>query len=47
MDDDLFSALVLGKLPLADSVWRLLHFAMDDPWLDDLWTRHRGRCYEG
>jgi hypothetical protein len=19
---------------------------MDDPWLDDLWTRHRGRCYE-
>src|SRR3954454_22125191 len=46
MDDDVFSAGVLGKLPLADSVWRLLHFAMDDPWLDDLWTRHRGRCYE-
>ena len=46
MDDDLFSALVLGKLPLADSVWRLLHFAIDDPWLDDLWSRHRGRCYE-
>ena len=46
MDDDVFSAVVLGKLPLADSVWRLLHFAMDDPWLDDLWTRHRGRCYE-
>ena len=46
MDDDLFSAAVLGKLPLADSVWRLLHFAIDDPWLDDLWTRHRGRCYE-
>jgi hypothetical protein len=46
MDDDVFSAAVLGKLPLADSVWRLLHFAIDDPWLDDLWTRHRGRCYE-
>jgi hypothetical protein len=46
MDDDVFSAVVLGKLPLADSVWRLLHFAMDDSWLDDLWTRHRGRCYE-
>jgi hypothetical protein len=46
MDDDVFSAVVLGKLPLADSVWRLLHFAIDDPWLDDLWTRHRGRCYE-
>jgi hypothetical protein len=46
MDDFVFSAAVLEKLPLADSVWRLLHFAMDDPWLDDLWTRHRGRCYQ-
>jgi hypothetical protein len=46
MDDDVFSAAVLEKLPLADSVWRLLHFTLDDPWLDDLWTRHRGRCYE-
>ncbi|HEY9857669.1 MAG TPA: hypothetical protein V6D05_18125, partial [Stenomitos sp.] len=46
MDDDVFSAAGLEKLPLADSVWRLLHFTLDDPWLDDLWTRHRGRCYE-
>jgi hypothetical protein len=46
MDDDVFSAAVLEKLPLADSVWRLLHFAMADDWLDDLWSRHRGRCYE-
>ncbi len=46
MDDDVFSAAVLEKLPLADAVWRLLHFTLDDPWLDDLWTRHRGRCYE-
>ena len=46
MDDDVFSAAVLGKIPLADSVWRLLHFTLDDPWLDDLWTRHRGRCSE-
>jgi hypothetical protein len=46
MDDDVFSAEVVGKLPLADSVWRLLHFAIDDPWLEALWTRHRGRCYE-
>jgi Transposase DDE domain len=46
MDDDVFSAAVLEKLPLADSVWRLLHFTFDDPWLDDLWTRRRGRCYE-
>jgi Transposase DDE domain len=46
MDDDVFSAAVLEKLPLADSVWQLLHFTIDDPWLEDLWTRHRGRCYE-
>ena len=46
MDDNTFSAAVLEKLPLAHSVWRLLHFTMDDPWLEDLWTRHRGRCYE-
>src|SRR5512135_985901 len=46
MDDDAFSAAVLGKLPLADAVWRLLHFTMGHPWLDDLWAQHRGRCYE-
>src|SRR3954462_14103583 len=46
MDDDVFSATVLEKLPLAHSVWRLLHVTLDDPWLEDLWTRHRGRCYE-
>jgi hypothetical protein len=46
LDDDVFSAAVLEKLPLADSVWRLLHFTMDDLWLEELWTRHRGRCYE-
>ena len=46
MDDDVFSATVLEKLPLADSVWRLLHFTMNDDWLEDLWSRKRGRCYE-
>jgi Transposase DDE domain len=46
MDDPAFSASVLERLPLADGVWRVLHYVMDDPWLDDLWHRHRGRCYE-
>jgi hypothetical protein len=46
MDDTLFSAAVLEKLPLADSVWRLLHFTMADSWLEDLWDRTRGRCNE-
>src|SRR3954449_4188392 len=46
MDDAVFSAAVMAKLPLADSVWRLLHYTMDDRWLEDLWARNRGRCYE-
>ena len=46
MEDPDFSAAVLAKLPLADAVWRLLHFTLDDPWLDDLFHRHRGRCYQ-
>src|SRR6516165_10885406 len=46
MDDPTFSAAALERLPLADSVWRLLHFAMDDAWLEGLWDRCRGRCYE-
>ena len=46
MDDDVFSAAVLEKLPLADAVWRLLQFTMADHWLEDLWARKRGRCYE-
>jgi hypothetical protein len=45
-DDSRFAAEVLSRLPLADSVWRLLHYAMADPWLDDLWARKRGRCFE-
>jgi hypothetical protein len=46
VDDDLFSATVLSKLPLADAVWRILHHTLSDSWLDDLWGRERGRCYE-
>src|SRR6516165_854246 len=46
MDDAAFSATVFKKLPLADAVWRLLQFTMADRWLEDLWARNRGRCYE-
>ena len=46
MEDLAFSASVLERLPLADGVWRVLHYTMADPWLDDLWQRKRGRCYE-
>ncbi len=46
MDDEIFSATILLKLPLADAVWRVLHCTLADSWLDDLWRRERGRCYE-
>jgi hypothetical protein len=46
MDDNVFSVAVLTKLPLADAVWQVLHDTMDDAWLEDLWARKRGRCYE-
>jgi hypothetical protein len=46
MDDHAFSASVLERLPLADGVWRVLHYGLDDPWLDGVWERNRGRCYE-
>lgn len=46
LDDHVVSAAVLEKLPLADAVWRLLHWTLDDPWLDDLGARHRGRGSE-
>jgi hypothetical protein len=46
MDDLTFSNEVLSRLPLADAVWRLLQFTMADDWLDDLWQRTRGQCYE-
>jgi Transposase DDE domain len=45
MDDEIFSATVLSKLPLADAVWRILHHTLADSWLTDLWERKRGRCY--
>jgi hypothetical protein len=46
MDDHAFSASVLERLPLADGVWRVLHYGLEDPWLDGVWERNRGRCYE-
>src|SRR3954451_16369285 len=46
MDDGTFSAAVLSRLPLANAAWRALHFSLADTWLEDLWLRKRGRCYE-
>jgi hypothetical protein len=45
MDDELFSATILEKLPLADAAWRVLHFTLADSWLEEVWDENRGRCY--
>lgn len=42
-----FDLEVCRRLPLADAALRLLDFATDDPFLTDLFARHRGRSYEG
>src|SRR3954447_20213159 len=41
-----FEREVCQRLPLADSVFRLLDFCTDDGFLDDVFDRHRGRSYE-
>lgn len=37
---------VCRRLPLADSVLRLLNYATDDAFLSDVFEKHRGRCFE-
>jgi len=34
------------RLPLADSVLRLLDYALQDAFLDDVFERYRGRCFK-
>jgi hypothetical protein len=41
-----FEREVCQRLPLADSVFRLLDFCTEDGFLDDVFDRHRGRSYE-
>jgi hypothetical protein len=46
MDGLAFSTEALHRLPLADAVWRALHFTLGDAFLDDVWSRYHGRSYE-
>ncbi len=41
-----FEREVCQRLPLADSVFRLLDFCTEDGFLDDVFRRHRGRSYQ-
>jgi hypothetical protein len=41
-----FDREVLSRLPLAEAVLSLWQFICDDPSLDDLYDRHRGRTYQ-
>ena len=44
MDD--FDRDVLQRVPLAEAALLLLSHATCEPFLEDLYDRHRGRCYE-
>jgi hypothetical protein len=41
-----FEREVCQRLPLADSVFRLLDFCTEDAFLDDVFDRYRGRSYQ-
>jgi hypothetical protein len=41
-----FEREVCQRLPLADSVFRLLDFCTEDGFLDEVFDRHRGRSYQ-
>jgi len=43
---DGFLVQALDRLPLAEAVLLTLRHCWDDSFLDDLYARHRGRCYE-
>jgi Transposase DDE domain len=44
MDD--FDRTILQRVPLAEATLLLLAHATRDPFLEELYDRHRGRCYE-
>ena len=39
-----FDRTVLQRVPLADATLMLLSHATREPFLEDLYDRHRGRC---
>lgn len=43
---DGFSREVLGRLPLAEAVLRLWAYLAEESFLQQVFQRHRGRCYE-
>lgn len=44
---DGFALEVLRRLPLAQSVLSIFAYVLSEPFLDGLFEKHRGRCYEG
>lgn len=43
---DGFAVEVLARLPLAQAVFNLFSYVLDEGYLGELFERHRGRCYE-
>src|SRR5688500_16173202 len=46
MDGTTFQSELLARLPLAQAVFRLFAYALPEPFLQELYEEHRGRCYE-
>jgi hypothetical protein len=43
--DEALSRAVLARLPLAEAVLTAWHWLAEDAFLEDLFAKHRGRCY--
>lgn len=43
---EVLAAVVLPSVPLANATLTLWSYLLDDEFLDDFYTRHRGHCYE-
>ncbi len=46
MQSDALAGEVLARLPLAEAVLRTWTYLADEPFLQDVFEAHRGRCYQ-
>ena len=46
MEDHEFQSRLLSRLPLAEAVLSLFSHVLGEPFLNELFEAHRGRCYE-
>ena len=46
LTEEAFDREVLKRLPLAEATWKLWQWIMQENFLQGIWDRYRGRCYD-